>query len=174
MALTRVEVTSPAPRSWVPLKPALSRFVRWYRERDAEPPVFSGVPICLFGSEWSSLNSAAPQAPARGRCTVCQVRKSCGFGAEVPDELLPISDSTLPQRWRDYSAAFLGVTGSDAAIKYSAFVEKIVSVYRVPVSLDPSVLLGTHALSVPRSFLPGCFLARRVSLRSRCSHAPTR
>src|SRR5262245_53402737 len=78
--LTRVEVLSP-PRSWVPLKPALLQFVRWYRKSGWEPPIFSGVPLCLFGSEWQSFRSAGRKVPDHGRCTVCRIKKSCGFGA---------------------------------------------------------------------------------------------
>ena len=137
LGLTRVEVTPP-PCSWVPLKPALLRFARWYRERGVEPPIFSDVPMCLFGSEWPPFKDIAPTTPARERCTACEERSLCGFGAE----LVPSSDSELLQRWSDYSAAFLRVTGSDLALKTGAFVEKIISVYRGPVSLDPSVLVS--------------------------------
>src|SRR5439155_21983705 len=57
-SLTEVDVIS-SPPSWAPLKPLLLRFVRSYRERGLEPPVFRGVPLCLFGSEWSGFRSRA-------------------------------------------------------------------------------------------------------------------
>lgn len=140
--LTEVEVTSPPP-SWVPLKPLLVRLVRSYRERGLEPPVFAGVPLCLFGSEWRGFPSRARTAPARGRCAPCHARRSCGFGAEVPDELLPISEAPLLARWRDYGAAFRHVTCSDAVTACTPLVERIVAAYRGPVSLEPSVLLAS-------------------------------
>jgi hypothetical protein len=139
--LTEVEVTSPPP-SWAPLKPLLARFVRSYRERGLEPPIFSGVPLCLFGSEWPGFASRARTTPARGRCAPCQARRSCGFPAEVPEELLSISEAPPLQRWRDYAAAFRRVTGSDAATAGTPFAERIMSAYRGPVSLEPSVLLS--------------------------------
>ena len=134
-------MTSPPP-NWAPLKPLLLRLVRSYRERGLEPPMFSGVPICLFGSEWSGFRSRARTTPARGRCAPCRARRSCGFAAEVPDELLAISEAPPLQRWRDYGAAFGRVTGSEAAIACTPFVERIMSAYRGPVSLEPSVLLS--------------------------------
>ena len=128
-ALSDVEVTSPPP-SWVPLKPPLIRLFRSHWERGIEPPVFAGVPLCLFGSEWSGLRSRARTTPARGRCAACQARESCGFVPEVPSELLPISEAPTLERWRDYAAAFRGVTGSDAATACTPFVERIMSAYR--------------------------------------------
>jgi hypothetical protein len=140
-ALTEVEVTSPPP-SWARLKPLFVRFLRSYWERGLEPPVFGGVPLCLFGSEWSGFRSRPRTTLARGRCAPCGARQSCGFPAEVPDELLPISEAPLLQRWRDYSEAFHRVTGSDVATACTPFVERILSAYRGPVSLDPSVLIS--------------------------------
>ncbi len=139
--LTAVEVTSPPP-SWVPLKPLLLQLVRSYRERGLDPPIFSGVPLCLFGSEWPGFKSRPRTTPALGRCAPCQARGSCGFRAEVPDELLSISEAPPLQRWRDYGAAFRRVTGSNAATACTPFVERIMSAYRGPVSLEPSVLLS--------------------------------
>jgi len=136
-----VEVTSPPP-SWARLKPVLVRFVRGYEARGLERPGFAGVPLCLFGSEWSGFTSRSRTTPACGRCAPCQARQSCGFGAEVPDELLPISDAPPLQRWRDYGAAFRRVTGSDAATACTPFVERIMSAYRGPVSIDPSIVLS--------------------------------
>src|SRR5438105_15726697 len=104
--------------------------------------MFGGVPLCLFGSEWSGFRSRPRTTLARGRCAPCKARQSCGFAAEVPDELLSISEAPLIQRWRDYSAAFRHVTGSDAATACTPFVERIVSAYRGPISLEPSVLLS--------------------------------
>jgi hypothetical protein len=140
-ALIEVEITSPPP-SWAPLKPLLVQLVRSYRERGLDPPVFGGVPLCLFGSEWPGFPSRARTTPARGRCAPCQVRRSCGFGDEVPDELLSISEAPTLQRWRDYGAAFRRVTGSDAATASTPFVERIMAAYRGPVSLEPSVLVS--------------------------------
>jgi hypothetical protein len=139
--LARVEV-APPPRQWAPLKPALALFARRYRDSGTPPPSFSGVPLCLFGSEWPGFGSSPRAAPARGRCVDCQARDSCGFGAEVPDELLPLSAAPLPQRWRDYAAAFRRVTGSDMADAATATLDKIVASYRGPVSLEPSVLVS--------------------------------
>lgn len=140
-ALANVEVTSPPP-SWAPLKPLLLQLVRSYRERGLEPPVFGGVPLCLFGSEWPGFRSRARTTPARGRCAACQARRSCGFVPEVPSELLPISEASTLDRWRDYAAAFRGVTSSATATACTPFVERIMSAYRGPVSLEPSVLLS--------------------------------
>ncbi len=140
-SLSEVEVTSP-PASWAPLKPLLLRLVESYRERGLDSPTFRGVPLCLFGSEWSGFRSAERTTPARGRCAPCAARRSCDFAAEVPDELLAISEAPLLQRWRDYGTAFQGVTGSDAATAGTHFVERIMSVYRGPITLEPSVLLS--------------------------------
>jgi len=137
----RVDVT-PAPGSWVPLKPALTRFARQVRERGSEPPTFSGVPLCLFGSEWSGFRSTPRTVAARGRCIGCLARDACGFPAEVPDELLPISSAPALQRWRDYGAAFEQVTGSHMATASIPLIEKIVAAYRGPVSIEPSVLIA--------------------------------
>jgi hypothetical protein len=104
--LAEVEVTS-SPPSWPPLKPLLAQLVRSYRERGLEPPVFSGVPLCLFGSEWSGFKSLPRTTPARGRCAPCQARQSCGFREEVPDELLSGRDR---QRCRD---GLYAVRGAD-------------------------------------------------------------
>ncbi len=139
--LTEVEVTSPPPR-WAPLKPLLVRLVRSYRERGLEPPVFGGVPLCLFGSEWPGFRSRARTTPARGRCAPCQARRSCGYVPEVPSELLPISAAPTLERWRDYAATFRDATGSDAATAGTPFVERIMSAYCGTVSLEPSVLLS--------------------------------
>jgi hypothetical protein len=140
-ALTDVEVTS-APPSWAPLKPLLARLVRSYRDRGLDPPVFGGVPLCLFGSEWPGFRSPARTTPARGRCAPCQARRACGFVPEVPSELLPISEAPTVERWRNYAAAFRSVTDSDAATACTPFVERIMSAYRGPVSVEPSVLLS--------------------------------
>jgi hypothetical protein len=139
--LTEVDVTS-SPSSWRPLKPPFVRLVRSYWERGLELPLLGGVPLCLFGSEWSGFRSRARTTPARGRCAPCEARASCGFAAEVPDELLPISGAPLLERWRDYGAAFRRVTGSDAAMACTPFVERILSAYRGSLSLEPSVLLS--------------------------------
>jgi hypothetical protein len=139
--VTDVEVTS-LPPSWAPLKPLLVRFVRAYEARGLARPVFAGVPLCVFGSEWSGFTSRPRTRPARGRCVPCQARDSCGFGSEVPDELLAISDAPRLQRWGDYAAAFHGVTGSDSATACTPFVERIMSAYRGPVSVDPSIVLS--------------------------------
>jgi flavin-dependent dehydrogenase len=138
LGLLRVEV-DPPPHSWLPLKPALLQFARWYRERGAEPPMFKDVPLCLFGSEWPVFKNGSPTTPARERCTACQERRLCGFGSE----LLATSDAEILQRWRDYSTAFRRVTGNDLAAQSTALVEQIVSLYRGPVSLDPSVLVSS-------------------------------
>ncbi len=140
-ALARVEVTS-QPGAWVPLKPAFTRFVKSYRDAGTEPPIFRGVPLCLFGSEWPGFGSAARSVPARGRCVDCLARDACGYEAEVPDELLPISSAPLLRRWRDYGAAFLRVTGSEMASDSTPILEKIVAAYRGPVSVEPSVLVS--------------------------------
>lgn len=140
-APARVEVTSPPPR-WAPLKPALARFFRACRAGGGQPPTFSGVPLCLFGSEWSGVPSAAPSAPPPGRCAGCQARTRCGFGAEVPDELLPISEAPLLARWRAHAAAFQDVTGSAMAVAATPYLERILSLYRGPVSLEPSLLVA--------------------------------
>jgi hypothetical protein len=139
--LTEIEVVSPPP-NWVPLKPLLLRFVRTYRERGLAPPVFAGVPLCLFGSEWPGFPSRARTTPARGRCAPCLARRSCGFGTEVPDELLPLSEAPPLERWREYGAAFQRATGSDAATGCTPFLERIMAAYRGAVSLEPSVLLS--------------------------------
>lgn len=139
--LTQVDVTSPPPR-WAPLKQALLEFARWHTDRGAEPPTFHGVPLCLFGSEWRNFRSAAPTEPPLGRCTGCQARRSCGFGAEVPAELLPLSVAGLLQRWRDYGATFGAITGSDLASRASMWVERIITAYHEPISLEPSVLIS--------------------------------
>ncbi len=139
-SLAEVEVTSPPP-SWAPLKPLLVRLIRSCRERGLDPPVFSGVPVCLFGSEWPGFKSRARTTPALGRCAPCGARRSCGFPAEVPDELLSISEAPPLQRWRDYAAAFRSVTGRGDATVSTPYVERIVSAYRGPISLEPSVLL---------------------------------
>ncbi len=140
-ALTEIEVISPPP-GWAPLKPLLVRFVRSYRERGLVPPVFAGVPLCLFGSEWPGFPSRARTTPARGRCAPCQARRSCGFEPEVPAELLPISEAPPLERWRDYGVAFQRATDSDAATACTPFVERIMATYRGTVSLEPSVLLS--------------------------------
>src|SRR5262249_37250636 len=79
-----------------------------------------------------------PTTPARERCPACGTRRLCGEGAEI----IPVSDAEPLERWRDYSAAFQRVTGSDGATQFTSFVEKMVSAYRGPVSLDPSVLVS--------------------------------
>ncbi len=140
-ALARVEVVAPAPPAWAPLKPALLRFVQRYRDSGDLPPVFRGVPLCLFGSEWSGFRSSVRAVPAHGRCVACAARDSCGFEEEVPDELHPISTAPLLQRWHDYCAAFARATGSDMAAPSNSIVEKIVAAYAGPVSLEPSVLV---------------------------------
>ncbi|MBX3026441.1 hypothetical protein KF840_16145 [bacterium] len=140
-APARVEVTSPPP-GWGPLKPALVRFVRACRAGGGHPPAFRGVPLCLFGSEWSGFPSAEPAAPPLGRCAACQARARCGFGAAVPDELLPISEAPLLARWRAHAAAFRDVTGSAMALAATPHLERILALYRGPVSLEPSVLLS--------------------------------
>ncbi len=139
-ALARVEVVS-APPSWLPLKPALVRFAQRYRDRGEKPPVFRGVPLCLFGSEWSGFRSSVRAVPAHGRCVACEARDSCGFADEVPAELHPISSAPLLQRWHDYGAAFARVTGRDMAAPSTSILEKIVAAFGGPVSLEPSVLL---------------------------------
>ena len=140
-ALTSVDVTSPPP-SWAPLKPSLLRLVGSYRERGASPPAFSGVPLCLFGSEWPGFPSRARATPARGRCGSCLARHACAHEPEVPAELLPISEAPLLDRWRAYADAFRQTTGSGAAIACTPFVERIVAAFRGPVSIEPSVLLS--------------------------------
>ena len=139
--VSEVQVTSPPP-SWAPLKPLLVRFVQAYEARGVARPVFAGVPLCLFGSEWSGFTSRPRTTPACGRCVPCPVQESCGFRSEVPDELLTLSDAPPLQRWRDYGAAFRGVTGSDAATAWTPFVERIMWAYRGPVSVDPSIVLS--------------------------------
>jgi len=139
-SLTQVDV-APPPGNWVPLKPALARFARGYRDRGKHPPSFSGVPLCLFGSEWQGFKSTERTIPARGRCIACLARDACGYPAEVPDELLPISSATTLERWRDYGAAFQQITGSDMATASMPLVERIVAAYRGPVSVEPSVLV---------------------------------
>ncbi|MCC6848779.1 MAG: hypothetical protein IT294_09780 [Deltaproteobacteria bacterium] len=155
-----VEVTS-APASWAPLKPLLARFIRSCRERGVDPPVFGGVPLCLFGSEWPGFPSRERTTTAIGRCAPCRARRACGFTAELPDELLAISEGTTLQRWRDYGAAFRQVTGSNDATACTPFVERIMSAYRGPVSLEPSVLLrgavepGARFVVFPHRMAPG-------------------
>jgi hypothetical protein len=56
--------------------------------------------------------------------------------------VLSISEAPPLQRWRDFGAAFRRVTGSEAATACTPFVERILSAYRGPVSLEPSVLLS--------------------------------
>lgn len=148
-ALTAVEVTS-SPPSWPPLKPLLVRLVRSYRERGVAPPVFGGVPLCLFGSEWSGFPSRPRTTPARGRCTACAAERSCGFIDEVPDALLPLSAAAPLERWRQYATAFHQVTGSDAASRATPFLERILAAYPGPVSLEPSVLLSDGVQPVAR------------------------
>jgi hypothetical protein len=63
---------------------------------------------------------------------------------EVPEELLPISDAPLLQRWRDYTAAFRRATACDTATTCTSFVKEIVAAYRGPVSLEPSVLVSNE------------------------------
>lgn len=137
--LDRVDVSS-RPRHWAPLKPALLEFVRGYR--NDERPQFSGVPLCLFGSEWSGFPSVVRTAAALGRCRDCLARDACGFEPEVPPELFPISGATLLQRWRDYGSAFEKATGSNALRSSESVLEKIVAAYPGPVSLEPSVLVS--------------------------------
>jgi hypothetical protein len=144
-----VDVTSP-PARWAPLKPLLAGLARSYRERGGAPPVFGGVPLCLFGSEWQGFPSRPRTTPERGRCAACAARRSCGVADAVPDELLPISETTALERWRAYGAAFARVTGSDAAVACTPVLERILAAYRGPVSLEPSVLLSTAVEPVAR------------------------
>jgi hypothetical protein len=137
----RVDVTS-MPREWAPLKPALLEFVRGYRSAGEKAPRFSGVPLCLFGSEWSGFPSIVRKSAARGRCRDCLARDACGFEPEVPPELFPISRAPLLQRWRDYGNAFEKATGNDAVGSSASVLEKIVAAYPGPVSLEPSVLVS--------------------------------
>ncbi len=139
--LDRVDVTSP-PAQWAPLKPALRAFAREYRERGSRPPRFSGVPLCLFGSEWSGFRSTPREVPAVGRCSQCAAREACGFPAEVPAELLPISSASTGRRWRDFAAAFDAATGDRTAAAVEPIVAQLVEVYGGAVSLEPSVLLS--------------------------------
>lgn len=140
-ALAAVDVTSPPPR-WPPLKPLLLGLVRSYRERGVTPPAFTGVPLCLFGSEWPGFPSRARTTPPRGRCDACLARRACAHEPEVPAELLPISEAPPLDRWRAYADAFRQATGSGAAIACTPFVERIVAAFRGPVSIEPSVLLS--------------------------------
>lgn len=135
-----IDVVS-APPSWPELKPDFARFARRHRAAGNARPIFRGVPVCLFGSEWSGFRSTPRTAPARGRCTDCEARDACGFDREVPVELSPISRAPLAQRWAEYAESFRRITGCDTATAATSVLERIVEAYRGPVSLEPSVLL---------------------------------
>ena len=92
-ALTAVEVTSPPP-SWAPLKPLLLRFVQSYRERGVRPPLFGGVPLCLFGSEWPGFPTRGRTIPARGRCAAAGSLWACA--AAIVDAGRPPAASSGP------------------------------------------------------------------------------
>lgn len=135
----RVDVIS-APPSWPSLKPDFVNFARRHRAAGIPLPIFRGVPLCLFGSEWSGVRSAPRTEPAIGRCTDCDARDACGFDREVPADLSPISRAPLSSRWMEYGETFRRLTGCDTTAA-TPILERLIDTYRGPVSLEPSVLV---------------------------------